>query len=140
MKPLLRVALVFLPPALTLAVARLAGRRLRLAARMENPDPETTAKRNVIIEVGSYLLVFALIPTLMIALPPAGRYVLEVADALRKLESQDPRKAELVRMRFFAGLTLQEAARALGISTSTADNDWAYAKTWLKLEMAEGDC
>lgn len=65
--------------------------------------------------------------------------VLEIDEALRKLESQDRRKAELVRLRFFAGLTLEEAARALGISVSTADNDWAYAKAWLRVEMAEVD-
>ncbi len=65
--------------------------------------------------------------------------VLEVDEALRKLEEQDRRKAELVRLRFFAGLTLPEAARALGISGTTADNDWAYAKTWLRLEMADSD-
>ena len=65
--------------------------------------------------------------------------VLEVDGALQKLESQDWRKAELVRMRFFAGLTLEETARALGISGSTADNDWAYAKAWLRLQMAETD-
>jgi RNA polymerase sigma factor (TIGR02999 family) len=65
--------------------------------------------------------------------------VLEVDQALEKLEKQDRRKAELVRLRFFAGLTLEEAARALGISLSTADNDWAYAKTWLRLEMAESE-
>ena len=63
--------------------------------------------------------------------------VLAVDEALRKLDQQDHRKAELVRLRFFAGLTVPEAARALGISTSTADNDWAYAKTWLRLEMPE---
>jgi RNA polymerase sigma factor (TIGR02999 family) len=63
--------------------------------------------------------------------------VLGVDEALQKLESQDPRKAELVRLRFFAGLTLAEAAKALKISLSTADNDWAYAKTWLRLEMAD---
>jgi RNA polymerase sigma factor (TIGR02999 family) len=65
--------------------------------------------------------------------------VLEVHDALQKLEEQDPRKADLVRLRFFTGLTLAEAARALGISTSTADNDWTYAKTWLRVEIAESD-
>ena len=65
--------------------------------------------------------------------------VLEVHEALQKLEEQDPRKAELVRLRFFAGLTLSEAAGALGISASTADNDWTYAKTWLRLEMAESE-
>ena len=65
--------------------------------------------------------------------------VLDIDEALQKLEAQDRRKAELVRLRFFAGLTLAEAASALGISPSTADNDWAYAKTWLKVEMAEAD-
>lgn len=65
--------------------------------------------------------------------------VLDVNEALEKLESKDHRKAELVRMRYFAGLTLEEAAKALGISVSTADNDWAYAKAWLRLEMAESD-
>ena len=65
--------------------------------------------------------------------------VLEVDEALKKLEAIEPRKAELVRLRFFAGLTLAEAARALGISSSTADNDWAYAKTWLRVEMTESE-
>lgn len=61
--------------------------------------------------------------------------LLALDEALHKLELQDKRKAELVRMRFFAGLTVEEAANALGISTSTADNDWAYAKNWLRLEI-----
>ena len=56
-------------------------------------------------------------------------------EALRRLEAEDPRKAELVKLRFFAGLTTEQAAAALGISTSTADNDWAYARSWLRLEM-----
>jgi RNA polymerase sigma factor (TIGR02999 family) len=63
--------------------------------------------------------------------------VLAVDEALEKLEQQDHRKAELIRLRYFAGLTLAEAARALGISDSTADNDWAYAKTWLRLELSK---
>ena len=61
--------------------------------------------------------------------------IIELSDALAVLEQQDARKAELVRLRFFAGLTMAEAARALGVSLSTADNDWAYAKAWLKVEM-----
>lgn len=65
--------------------------------------------------------------------------VREIDEALQKLESQHPRMAELVRLRFFAGLTLAEAASALRISASTADNDWAYARAWLKVEMAEAD-
>jgi RNA polymerase sigma factor (TIGR02999 family) len=55
--------------------------------------------------------------------------------ALEKLEGQDRRKAQLVKLRFFAGLTISEAAQALGISPSTADNDWAYARCWLRLEI-----
>lgn len=62
--------------------------------------------------------------------------VLAVSEALEKLDAQDHRKAELVRLRYFAGLTIPQAARALGISSSTADNDWAYAKTWLRVELA----
>ena len=63
--------------------------------------------------------------------------VLAVNEALQKLDQHDHRKAELVRLRFFAGLTLPEAARTLGISASTADSDWAYAKAWLRLELSE---
>src|SRR5262249_39662318 len=56
-------------------------------------------------------------------------------EALTALEAKDKRKADLVRLRYFAGLTVEQAARALGISASTADNDWAYAKSWLRLAM-----
>ncbi len=55
--------------------------------------------------------------------------------ALERLERTDKRKAQLVKLRFFAGLTLEEAAQALGIAKSTADNDWAYARCWLRLEI-----
>ena len=62
--------------------------------------------------------------------------VLALSEALDKLEARDARKAALVKLRYFAGLTNQEAAAALGISTATADNDWAYAKSWLKLQLS----
>lgn len=61
--------------------------------------------------------------------------LLALNDALEKLEGQDRRKAELVKLRFFAGLTIEQAAEALGVSTSTADNDWSYARCWLRLEI-----
>ena len=61
--------------------------------------------------------------------------LLALNEAIEKLEARDPRKAQLVKLRFFAGLTMQQAASALGISPSTADNDWAYAKCWLRVEM-----
>ena len=56
-------------------------------------------------------------------------------EALVRLEKTDARKAQLVKLRFFAGLTIEEAARSLRISTSTADNDWAYARCWLQSEI-----
>ena len=59
--------------------------------------------------------------------------------ALEKLELSHPRKAELVKLRFFAGLTKEQAAEAMGVSASTADLDWAYAKCWLRAEMAGRD-
>jgi RNA polymerase sigma factor (TIGR02999 family) len=62
---------------------------------------------------------------------------LALHDALDKLTAKDPRKAELVKLRFFAGLTNQQAAEALGVSPSTADNDWAYARAWLRAELQD---
>src|SRR3954469_2745817 len=62
--------------------------------------------------------------------------LLAINEALDKLQAKDPRAAELVKLRFFAGLTRHQAAEALGVSIATADNDWAYAKGWLKAEIA----
>jgi RNA polymerase sigma factor (TIGR02999 family) len=56
-------------------------------------------------------------------------------EALDRLATSHPRKAALVQLRYFAGLTNEQAALALGISTSTADNDWAYAKSWLRVAL-----
>jgi RNA polymerase sigma factor (TIGR02999 family) len=72
-----------------------------------------------------------------IAAPPDPSFtdMLALHEALAKLEVKDPRMAELVKLRFFAGLTNEQASLALGISSSTADNDWAYARAWLRLEI-----
>lgn len=61
---------------------------------------------------------------------------LALSDALDKLATQDRRAAEVVQLRFFAGLTNEQVARTLGISVSTAKADWAYARCWLRAEMA----
>jgi RNA polymerase sigma factor (TIGR02999 family) len=61
--------------------------------------------------------------------------LLTLDQALRQLEEEDPRKAELVKLRFFAGLTAEQAADALGVSTSTAEKDWAYARSWLRVAI-----
>jgi RNA polymerase sigma factor (TIGR02999 family) len=69
--------------------------------------------------------------------PPAADAVdiLSLNEALDRLEAAVPRRAHLVKLRYFAGFTLPEIAQLLGISQSTAEADWTYAKTWLKREM-----
>ena len=57
-------------------------------------------------------------------------------DALNRLSEKDRVKAELVKLRYFTGLTNQEAAETLGISTATAERYWAYARAWLQNEIA----
>jgi RNA polymerase sigma factor (TIGR02999 family) len=75
-------------------------------------------------------------PAAAVASPDIDLIALD--EALAQLERKDRRKAELVKLRFFAGLTIEQAARALGIATSTADEDWAYARSWLRLAMGGG--
>lgn len=60
-------------------------------------------------------------------------------EALQKLEQHSRRRAELVKLRYFAGLTIEQAAEALGVAPSTASADWVYAKSWLRLEMRSSD-
>ncbi len=62
--------------------------------------------------------------------------LLDLDEALTKLAAEDAQKAELVKLRFFAGLTMDEAAGALGISPATADRHWRYARAWLYREMS----
>ncbi len=61
--------------------------------------------------------------------------LLDLDAALDKLAVEEPRKAELVRLRFFAGLTSPEAAKVLGIANRTAEEDWTYARAWLYREL-----
>jgi RNA polymerase sigma factor (TIGR02999 family) len=63
--------------------------------------------------------------------------VVAVDEALKDLAQQDPPIAKLVELRFFAGLTLDEAAAILGVSDRTADRYWAYAKAWLSEAIRE---
>jgi RNA polymerase sigma factor (TIGR02999 family) len=62
-----------------------------------------------------------------------------IDDALERLAEQDPARAELVKLRFFAGLTMPEAAKMLGISLATAQRHWTFARTWLYAELADGE-
>jgi RNA polymerase sigma factor (TIGR02999 family) len=58
-----------------------------------------------------------------------------VDDALERLAAYDLRKARVVELRFFGGLSMDETARALGVSLRTAQNDWAFARAWLYREL-----
>ena len=61
--------------------------------------------------------------------------LLTLDEALARLEAASPRRARLVKLRYFTGLTLPEVAEMLGISQLTAEADWTYAKAWLKREL-----
>jgi RNA polymerase sigma factor (TIGR02999 family) len=70
-----------------------------------------------------------------IATPGTDQEILEVHEALDKLALQNSAEAELVKLRYFVGMTLEEAAKAMNISARTADNYWAHAKAWLFNEI-----
>jgi len=67
--------------------------------------------------------------------PTDDDQLLAVNEALDKLAAQSKPEAELVKLRYFVGMTLEEAARVLGISARTADNYWAHARAWLFREI-----
>jgi RNA polymerase sigma factor (TIGR02999 family) len=75
-----------------------------------------------------------------LAAPGTDADVLALDEALTALTERCPDKAELVKLRYFAGLTLEEAAEALGISRSTADRHWAYARAWLFRRISGDAC
>lgn len=70
-----------------------------------------------------------------IAAPGASDDLLALNEALTKLAATDRQTADLVKLRYFAGMTVKEAAEALGVSSRTADNHWAYARAWLLHEI-----
>ena len=70
---------------------------------------------------------------------PHDQRLLDLDEALAKLEQQHPSKAHLVKLRYFAGLSIREAAETLDISTATADRYWAYARAWLQRQMTTAD-
>jgi RNA polymerase sigma factor (TIGR02999 family) len=72
-----------------------------------------------------------------VAAAPEADELLAVNEALEKFATQEQQKAELVKLRYFAGLTIEEAAEALGISAPTAKRWWAYSRAWLYQEMGQ---
>lgn len=72
------------------------------------------------------------------AAPSQPDELLALNDALDKLTREDKRKGELVMLRYFVGLSIEEAAEALGISKATAKRDWVFSRAWLLRELEEG--
>jgi RNA polymerase sigma factor (TIGR02999 family) len=65
--------------------------------------------------------------------------VLAVHEALDRLAQKSPRRAELVKLRYFLGCTIPEVAKILGIAPATAEEDWTYAKAWLRRELGHAE-
>jgi RNA polymerase sigma factor (TIGR02999 family) len=63
--------------------------------------------------------------------------ILALNEALERIESKDRRVASVVELRFFAGLTIAETARVLGVSHSTVEDDWSFARAWLRRELGD---
>ena len=72
----------------------------------------------------------------MIASPDRDPQIVELDDALQQLAKFDPRKAQIVELRFFAGLSVEETAAVLKVSPQTVLRDWSLSKTWLAREMS----
>jgi len=73
-----------------------------------------------------------------LAAPQPDDELLALNEALEQLAAEDPTKARLVELRYFAGLTCDQAAEVLGMSPSTADRHWAYARAWLQTAVRGG--
>ena len=110
-----------------LAAAAEAMRRILVerARRKQGPESEGSRQQVTLSQVD---------PEMKMEIPRFDLLALD--EALDKFEAKDARAAALVKLRFFTGLTRQQAAEALGVSIATVDNDWAYAKCWLRLELS----
>ena len=73
------------------------------------------------------------------AVQPPSDDLIALDEAMKKLSDEDPAKAEVVKLRYFAGLTMEQIAQALGISLATANRHWSYARAWLYKEVSKGE-
>ena len=74
-----------------------------------------------------------------LASPERDVELLALDEALGRLAELDPRKARVIELRFFAGLTIKETADALGVSPITVNRDWWFARTWIERELEQDD-
>ena len=70
-----------------------------------------------------------------LAIEGPGTDVLAVEEAVQRLEAQDPRKGQIVNLRYYAGLTNEETAKALGLSVGTIEREWRFIRSWLQSEL-----
>lgn len=73
------------------------------------------------------------------AAPVPSEDLIALDEAMDRLSAEDPDKAEVVKLRYFAGLTMQQIAEVRGISLATANRHWSYARAWLYKEVTKGD-
>ncbi len=95
------------------------------------------ARRKKTLRQGGEYVRIALDAAEVTASAPASQDYLALDEALTKLADVDTEAATLVKLRFFAGLTVDEAAEALGISSRTAKRNWAFARAWLQRKIDE---
>ncbi len=72
------------------------------------------------------------------AIDPPSDDIMAVEEAIQKLETHDPRKAQIVELRYFAGFTAEETAQALGLSLGTIEREWRFIKVWLREQLEVG--
>ncbi len=110
------------------AVAAQAMRRILVDhARSKNRDKRGGGRARVTLDEAVALS------------PEKEEDVLALDEALEKLAKLDPRQAKVVEMRFFGGLSVEEAAEALGVSKRTVEGDWTFARAWLARELRASD-
>ena len=71
-----------------------------------------------------------------LAIQPPDRDVVALDEALKRLEADDPRKGQIVNLCYFAGLTAEDTAAALGVSVGTVEREWRYIRTWLFAQLS----
>ena len=73
-----------------------------------------------------------------LAIQPPKEDVLALDEVLQRLEADDPRKGQIVNLRYFAGLTMEDTAVALGVSVGTVEREWWYIRAWLRTQLEGG--
>ena len=111
------------------------GHFFAAAARSMRQILVNRAHRRQAVKRGGGRLRIDLADIELVAEEPRPEILLSLDGALEKLERIDERKARIVMLRYFAGLTIEETAQALDISSTTVKDDWQFARTWLYREM-----